>query len=180
MIVIKHNVYAIEKQHCAMNNDADNASKPKHVIRDSKAFQKGREALGEIILNGMQATGGTDIDWLIEHRGRFMIFENKEFHNDIITIPVGQMIAFERLHKALNTSTKCHFIFGGSEENTDFKNPNSPLWYFEMVQWNDGTIPHTKNMYGKWYLVDKKYMLQTSVGDYRKMIEVFWKNFETK
>ena len=157
---------------------SDDAIKPKHVIRDSKAFQKGREALGEIILNGMQTTGGTDVDWLIEHRGGFVILEFKEFHNDIIVIPVGQMIAFEKLHKGLCVSTKCYFLFMGSEENTDFKNPEFPLWYFEMEKWHNGTIPHKKSMYGKAYLVDKESMQQTNVGNYRKMIESFWKELE--
>jgi len=154
------------------------AIKPKQTIRDPKAFQKGREALGGIILNGMQATGGTDVDWLIEHRGGFMIFEFKEFHDDVIVIPVGQMIAFKKLHEVLNKSAKCYFLFMGSEENTDFKNPDSPLWYFEMEKWNDDTIPHKKSTYGKVYLVDKKSMQKTSVGNYRKMIETFWKEFE--
>ena len=36
--------------------------KPKHTIRDPEAFQKGRKALGEIILKDMKTTGGTDVD----------------------------------------------------------------------------------------------------------------------
>ena len=63
--------------------------KPKHTIRDPEAFQKGREALGGIILKGMKTTGGTDVDWLIEHKGGFIIIEFKELHDDIIIIPVG-------------------------------------------------------------------------------------------
>lgn len=163
-----------------MRKNLANTAEPKHVIHNSKAFQKGREVLGEIILNDMQTTGGTDIDWLIEHRGGFIIFEFKEFHDDVIPISVGQMIAYQRLHKALNTSTKCYFLFIGTDENTDFKNPKSPIWYFEMEKWNDGSIPHKKSLYGKAYLIDKQHMQKTSVGNYRKMIEVFWKELETK
>ena len=37
-------------------------------------FTRGREVLGEIIVHGMLASGGTDIDWLIEHKGKFHNF----------------------------------------------------------------------------------------------------------
>jgi hypothetical protein len=125
----------------------------------------------------MKTTGGTDVDWLIEHNGGFIILELKEIHDDTIGIPVGQMIAYERLHKALNTSTKCYFLIVGTEE-IDFKNPDSPMWYFEMEKWNDGTIPHKKSLYGKAYLVGKKSMQKTSVGDFRNLIEKFWRDLE--
>ena len=151
--------------------------KPKHTIRDPEAFQKGREALGGIILKGMKTTGGTDVDWLIEHKGGFIIIEFKELHDDTIIIPVGQMIAYERLHKALNVSTKCYFLVMGTE-NIDFKNPDSPIWYFEMEKWNDCTITHKKSLYEKAYLVGKKSMQKTSVGNFRKMIETFWGDLE--
>jgi hypothetical protein len=159
-----------------MDNNSDEIS-PKHTIRDPEAFQKGREALGGIILKGMKITGGTDVDWLVEHNGGFIIIELKEIHDDIIVIPVGQMIAYERLYKTLNNSTKCYFLFVGSEE-IDFKNPDSPMWYFEMKEWNDGTIPYTKSPYGKAYLVRKKSMQKTSVGSYRELLETFWRDLE--
>ena len=161
-----------------MDKNNDNKIKPKHTIRDSEAFQKGREALGGIILEGMKTTGGTDVDWLIEHRGGFIIFEFKEIHDDIIIIPLGQMIAYERLHNALNSSTKCYFFFIGTED-IDFKNPEALIWYFEMEKWNEGSIPHEKSLYGKSYLVGRKHMQKVSVGNFRKMIELFWKEFET-
>jgi len=72
--------------------------KPKHTISDSKSFQKGREQLGQLILKNMKITGGTDVDWLIERKGGFIILESKEFHDNYITVPLGQMIAFEKLH----------------------------------------------------------------------------------
>ena len=73
------------------------SSKPKYQIIDEFEFARGREVLGEIIVHGMIASGGTDIDWLIEHNGSFIILEFKGFHNDKINIPKGQMIAYETI-----------------------------------------------------------------------------------
>ncbi len=75
--------------------------KPKHTIFDSEKFQRGREKLGGLILEGMKATGGTDVDWLIERKGGFIILENKEFVNHSISISLGLMIAFEKLFEKL-------------------------------------------------------------------------------
>ena len=47
--------------------------KPKHIIRDEAKFQKDRAKMGNFIVEGMETTGGTDIDWMIEHRGGFII-----------------------------------------------------------------------------------------------------------
>lgn len=38
----------------------------------------------------MNTTGGTDIDWVIEHRGGFIIMENKTFNKDWIHLSIGQ------------------------------------------------------------------------------------------
>jgi len=93
---------------------SDSEIKPKHSIRDSNAFQRGREKLGGLILRGMKTTGGTDVDWLVEHRGGFIIMEFKEFHDNHISIPLGQMIAFEKLHERLSIGGKCYFlVFAG-------------------------------------------------------------------
>lgn len=151
--------------------------KPKHVISDSKKFQKGREKLGELILDGMKATGGTDIDWLIEHRGGFIIIENKSFQNDHISIPVGQMIAFERLHTKLNSDGKCHFLIFGFDD-IDFKNPESTIWFFDMKDWKSGKIPSELNTKYKRHLVKRKDMVLITLKEYRKLIEKFWKEFE--
>jgi len=67
--------------------------KAKYQIFDETEFTRGREVLGDLIVHGMIASGGTDIDWLIEHRGGFIILEFKGFHNDKINIAKGQMIA---------------------------------------------------------------------------------------
>ena len=70
--------------YCLSNSDENS---PKHTITNSKAFQKGREQLGQLILKNMAITGGTDVDWLVERRGGFIILECKEFHDNTITIP---------------------------------------------------------------------------------------------
>ena len=108
--------------------------KAKYQIFDESEFTRGREVLGEIIVHGMIASGGTDIDWLIEHKGSFIILEFKGFHNDKINIPQGQMIAYEKLHEKLNQSTKCYLYIVGCDD-IDFSNPDSSIWIFEIKQW---------------------------------------------
>ena len=153
--------------------------KPKHILSDSGKFQKDREKLGGFILEGMKTTGGTDIDWLIEHNGSFIILENKSFHNDMISIKVGQMIALERLHGKLNYDGKCYlFVFGFDE--IDFKNPDSVIWYFEMQDWkNDKVFSEWDSKY-KSYKVHRKDMKKIKLGEYRNLMEKYWKEFEIK
>ena len=81
------------------------SSKAKYQIFDETEFTRGREVLGEIIVHGMIASGGTDIDWLIEHKGSFIILEFKGFHNDKINIAQGQMIAYEKLYEKILSKT---------------------------------------------------------------------------
>ncbi|MGI0046169.1 MAG: hypothetical protein ACREBB_03130, partial [Nitrosotalea sp.] len=83
----------------------DELDEPKHKIANPQLFAKTREVLGNIISKRMKAYGGTDIDWLIEHNGGFIIFELKIFHDDRILISKAQMIAYEKLHANL---PKCH------------------------------------------------------------------------
>ena len=78
----------------------------KYKIFDEEEFTRGREVLGDLIVQGMVTSGGTDIDWMIEHNGGFIILEFKGFHDDKINIAKGQMIAYENLHEKLNQSTK--------------------------------------------------------------------------
>ncbi len=47
--------------------------KPKHFIRDEEKFQKDRAKMGNFIVEGMKITGGTDLDWMIEQSGGFII-----------------------------------------------------------------------------------------------------------
>jgi hypothetical protein len=159
-------------------------SKPKYQIFDESEFTRGREVLGEIIVHGMIASGGTDIDWLIEHKGSFIILEFKGFHNDKINIPQGQMIAYEKLHEKLNQTTKCYLYIVGCDD-IDFSNEHSPIWIFEMKQWINNNIPkNTTDIYDvnsnrqNKFIVYREYMEEINVRKLREIIDSHWKEFE--
>ena len=163
---------------------ARKSPKAKYQIYDEVEFTRGREVLGNLIVRGMIASGGTDIDWLIEHNGGFVILEFKGFHNDKINIAMGQMIAYEKLHEKLNQSTKCYLYFIGCDD-TDFSNPDSKIWIFEMKQWKMGAIPkNTCDIYEdahvkqNKFIVYREYMEEISVEKLRKAIDSHWKEFE--
>ena len=157
--------------------------KAKYQIFDEEEFTRGREVLGNLIVRGMLASGGTDIDWLIEHNGSFVILEFKGFHNDKINISMGQMIAYERLHEKLNQSTKCYLYFIGCDD-IDFSNPDSKVWLFEMKQWKHGGIPKTtRDIYDSQikqnkFMVYREYMEEISVEQLRTVVDSHWKEFE--
>jgi hypothetical protein len=160
------------------------SSKAKYKIFDELEFTRGREVLGEIIVHGMIASGGTDIDWLIEHKGSFIILEFKGFHNDKINIPQGQIIAYEKLHEKLNQVTKCYLYIVGCDD-IDFSNPDSSVWLFEMSQWVNNTIPkNTTDIYDEKsnkknkFIVYREYMEEISVEKLRDLIDLHWKEFE--
>jgi hypothetical protein len=160
------------------------SSKAKYQIFDELEFTRGREVLGEIIVHGMLASGGTDIDWLIEHKGSFIILEFKGFHNDKINIPQGQMIAYEKLHEKLNLVTKCYLYIVGCDD-IDFSNPDSPVWIFEMSQWLNNIIPkNTTDIYDQKlnkqnkFIVYREYMEEINVEKLRDVIDSHWKEFE--
>ena len=160
------------------------SSKAKYQIFDESEFTRGREVLGEIIVHGMLASGGTDIDWLIEHKGSFIILEFKGFHNDKINIPQGQIIAYEKLYEKLNQTTKCYLYIIGCDD-IDFSNPDSSIWIFEMNQWSNNIIPkNTTDVYGEnsnkqnKFIVYREYMEEISVEELRALIDVHWKEFE--
>ena len=156
----------------------------KYKIYDEQEFARGREVLGNLIVRGMIASGGTDIDWLIEHNGCFIILEFKGFHNDKINIPKGQMIAYEKLHEKLNQSTKCYLYIIGCDD-IDFSNPDSKIWIFEMNQWKKGAIPKNTRDFNEdvqvkqnKFLVYREYMEEISVEKLRQVIDSHWKDFE--
>ena len=155
----------------------------KYQIFDQEEFTRGREVLGELIVYGMIASGGTDVDWLIEHNGSFIVLEFKGFHNDKINIPKGQMIAYENLHEKLNLATKCYLYIIGCDES-EFSNPDSKVWIFEMNQWKNGGIPkNTNDIYDdkvqqNKFIVYREYMQEISVEVLRKIIDTHWKEFE--
>ncbi len=158
--------------------------KAKYQILDESEFTRGREVLGNLIVHGMIASGGTDIDWLIEHKGGFVILEFKGFHNDKINIAKGQMIAYEKLHEKLNQATKC-FLYVVGCDDVDFSNPDSTIWIFEMSQWKSGAIPKNNNdIYGEnsgrqnKFIVYREYMEEINVEKLREMVDSHWKEFE--
>ena len=160
------------------------SSKAKYEIFDEAEFNRGREVLGNIIVYGMKASGGTDIDWLIEHKGNFIILEFKGFHNDKINIPQGQMIAYEKLHEKLNQITKCYLYIVGCDD-INFSNPDSSIWIFEMNQWRNNIIPkNTSDIYDEdtkkqnKFIVYREYMEEISVEKLRDIIDSHWKEFE--
>ena len=158
--------------------------KAKYQIHDESEFTRGREVLGDLIVHGMIASGGTDIDWLIEHKGGFIILEFKGFHNDKINIAKGQMIAYEKLHEKLNQSTKCYLYIVGCDD-VDFSNPDSTIWIFEMSQWKSGIIPkNTSDIYSektnlnKKFIVYREHMDEISIEKLRDIVDSHWKQFE--
>ena len=158
--------------------------KAKYQIFDELEFTRGREVLGDLIVHGMIASGGTDIDWLIEHKGGFVILEFKGFHNDKINIAKGQMIAYEKLHEKLNQSAKCYLYVVGCDD-IDFSNPDSTIWIFEMSQWKAGIIPkNTKDIYSEntskknKFIVYREHMNEISVEKLRDIVDSHWKEFE--
>ncbi|BDQ30174.1 hypothetical protein NZNM25_11770 [Nitrosopumilus zosterae] len=157
--------------------------KAKYQIFDESEFTHGRKVLGNLIVHGMIASGGTDIDWLIEHKGGFVILEFKGFHNDKINIAKGQMIAYEKLHEKLNQTTKCYLYVVGCDD-IDFSNPDSTVWVFEMSQWRDGIIPkNTIDIYSEEnkqnkYIVYREYMEEISVEKLRDLVDSHWNEFE--
>jgi hypothetical protein len=156
----------------------------KYTIFDEEEFTRGRKVLGGLIVHGMITSGGTDIDWLIEHNGGFIIFEFKGFHRDKIGITRGQMLAYENLHEQLNKITKCYVYFVGSYD-IDFSNPDDPMWIFEMKQWKNGTIPKISSITekidpnAKRFTVFRDLMEPIKVSDLRFIIEKHWSEFKT-
>ena len=158
--------------------------KAKYQIFDEVEFTRGREILGDLIVHGMVASGGTDIDWLIEHNGGFIILEFKGFHNDKINIAKGQMIAYENLHEKLNQSTKCYLYVVGCD-NIDFSNPDSTVWIFEMKEWKQKIIPkNTRDIYDdeltkqNKFIVYREFMSEISIEKLRQVLDMHWKEFE--
>ena len=180
-------IYGVEisnKSKDSSNEVTRHSAKPKYQIFDESEFTRGREVLGNLITHGMIASGGTDIDWLIEHKGSFIILEFKGFHNDKINISQGQMIAYERLHERLNQATKCYIYIIGCDD-IDFSNPDSTIWVFEMSQWKNNIIPkNTTDIYDEKsnrqnkFMVYREYMEEISVEKLREIIDMHWKEFE--
>jgi len=153
---------------------------PKHILYDKEKFVNERAKLGQLIIEGMRTTGGTDIDWVVEHRGGFIVMENKTFSKDWLNLPVGQIITFEEMYKKLNSDGRCHFFIFGFDPDVDFKNQDSEIWYFDFKDWKNGKIcPNRKITYKK-YHVNRREMTKITIREYRKLMEKYWKEFELK
>ena len=161
----------------------DELDEPKHKIVNPEMFARSREVLGNLISKRMKTSGGTDIDWLIEHNGGFMIFELKIFHDDRILISKAQMIAYEKLYSSLS---KCHILFIGHDD-IDFSDLNDPVWIFEMSQWKSMMIPHVEDRlvaptYSQHelsgYRVEREFMARTDIKGLRAKIDSIWTEFE--
>lgn len=161
----------------------DELDEPKYKIVNPELFAKSRQVLGNIISKRMKTSGGTDIDWLIEHHGGFIIFELKIFYDDRIIISKAQMSAYEKLYEDLS---KCHILFIGHDD-IDFKRLSDPVWLFEMKDWKSGKIPHvegvlTDPIYGEkainGYTVEREIMDDIDVKQLRDKIDGVWKEFE--
>ena len=151
---------------------------PKHTIRDYRKFQDDRDKLGNLVLQGMKTSGGTDVDWLIEHRGGFIVMENKSFSQNRISIPRGQMIAFETLHSRLNNGGKCYFHIFGFDTTMNFNNPESIIWHFDMVEWKNKKIPNEYDTQYNRHLIQRESMKPITIRGYRELIEKYWCEFE--
>ncbi len=174
-----------KKQIEKIRYEMDELDEPKHRISNPILFAKGREVLGNIISKRMKTSGGTDIDWLIEHNGGFMIFELKTFHDDRIVISRAQISAYEKLYENL---PNCHVLFIGHDD-ISFKDLNDPVWFFEMKDWKSGKIPHVEDnlidpTYGDMkitgYKIEREFMSHIDVKILRDKIEQIWESFEAK
>ncbi len=163
--------------------ERDEMDEPKHKITNPQLFAKTREVLGNIISKRMKTSGGTDIDWLIEHNGGFMIFELKIFHDDRILVSKAQMIAYEKIYSNLS---RCHVLFIGHDD-IDFSDLNDPVWLFEMKDWKNGSVPHIedsavdpsyseKEVAG--YRIEREFMEKIDVKVLRDRIDSIWNEFE--
>ncbi len=155
------------------------SNKPKFTLNDKEKYAEEHAKLGQIIVDGMKTSGGTDIDWIVEHRGGFIVMENKTFSKDWISLPVGQVILFEQMYKKLNSDGKCHFLVFGFDDNIDFKNQASMLWYFDFDDWLNGKICPNRKITFKKYGIHRREMTPISIRQYRMLMEKYWKEFES-
>jgi hypothetical protein len=158
---------------------------PKYKIENPELFAKSREVIGNLITKMMVTSGGTDVDWLIEHNNGFMIFEFKIFHSDLFIISKAQMLAYEKLHDSLD---KCRILFVGHDD-LDFKNLWDHLWFFEMKHWKSGdpafvSIQNAERAYNdnetQNYYIPRRIMEEIDVKHLQDMIDSIWKKFESR
>jgi len=88
------------------------------------------------------------------------------------------MIAFESLHSRLNNGGKCYFHVFGFDSNMDFKNPESVIWHFDMVEWKNKKIPNEYDTQYHRHLIQRESMKPITIRGYRELIEKYWCEFE--
>jgi len=127
----------------------------------------------------METTGGTDVDWMVERNGGFILLEMKGINQNNISIKWGQLLAFRSLYKKLSSDGKCHFLVIGHED-IDYKNPESVLWYFDMQDFVDNRIPSVYDKRYKRLVFHKSAMKAITLREFREIMEKYWKEFGKK
>ena len=127
----------------------------------------------------METTGGTDVDWMVERNGGFILLEIKGINQNNISIKWGQLLAFRRLYTKLSSDGKCHFLVIGHED-IDYKNPESVLWYFDIQDFVDNVVPFVYDKRYKRLVVHKSAMKAMTVREFRELMEKYWKEFNKK
>ena len=149
----------------------DEGNQPKFELRNPEIFTKNRKNLGNIITKRMQTTGGGDIDWIIEHNGHFIILEVRTFHDNIASITKAQMNMLQIL---CNQLTRSNFFFI-AHNDIDFKNPNDPVWIFNMNDWEKYLKSQSDELSDSSKYVFKKSMLkEVDVKILRDIIDASW------
>ena len=170
-----------KKREIIIDYENDEGYKPKYKIKNLDEFRRGREILGNLIIKKMITSGGTDIDWLIEHNGGFIIFEIKRIWSDTIVIRKGQMLSYQRLQEQLK---KCHIIFV-AHRGIDFTNPNDYVHVRELKELlkdpalHDNTR-HDDELEGEeGYAINVSFMDEMTVDELRDKIDFIWKEFKS-
>jgi hypothetical protein len=149
----------------------DEGNQPKFELKNPEIFTKNRKNLGNIITNRMKTTGGGDVDWLIEHKGHFIIWEIRTFHDGIATISKAQMHMFQTL---CNQLTYCDFLFI-AHDDIDFKNPKDSVWIFDMRHWEKHLKNHSDELSNSSkYVFNKSMLNEIDVKILRDMIDASW------
>ncbi|EPA06183.1 hypothetical protein [Candidatus Nitrosarchaeum limnium] len=163
----------MEINYDAIEYDSEHeCNKPKFELNNPEIFTKTRKILGNIIVNRMKTSGGTDIDWLIEHNGHFIIWEIRTFNDDIVTISKAQMNMFQILFKQLKS---CDFFFI-AHDDIDFKNPKDSVWIFSNREWErtlkEKCESNTTN--SNKYVIHRSILKKIDVKILRDMIDASW------
>ena len=156
---------------------------PKKPIRDFDTYVKDKLIHGNLVSEVMSTTGGTDVDWLIEHDWGFMLFETKVFRGNKISLQWGQMTAFVRLYTRLKANSNCVFFIVGFEGDVDFKNDDMHIHYFTMDEWlgKEGKkVPYTYDKKFKKFEVNRYSMHPIKMKEFRELIDQTWKKFQEK